>query len=71
MINRVDDLTATTYAEVPVSVIAPRKTDPFPDGIHTVCAVGNTTVVDGRRDVFIGAAFRRELRSRLARLVRV
>lgn len=70
VINRVDDLTATTYTEVAVSRIEPQEYSPFPDGIHTVCAVGDTTVVDGRRDVFIAAAFRRELRSRLARLVR-
>jgi hypothetical protein len=66
-INRVDRLTPTTFAEEVVARIDPPGQGRYRDGLHTISAVGDRIVVDGRRDTFVLAAFRRELRSRLGR----
>jgi hypothetical protein len=67
-ISRVDELTPERFSESIVAHLAPPVTGPYRDGIHTVSAHGDRTIVDGRRDVLIPAAFRRELSSRLKRL---
>lgn len=66
-INRVDRLTPTAFSEDVVATLHPPRDGPYRDGIHTISAVGDRTVIDGRRDKFILAAFRRELASRLRR----
>jgi len=68
VINRVVHLTPTEFEEEPVAVVDPFGGGPFPDGIHTLSAVGKFTLVDGYRFRFIPSAFRnavtRELRAR-------
>ena len=70
-IMRVETLSPTAFSEVVVARVRPPDTGDYRKGIHTIAAVGDRTVVDGRRDTFIGAAFRRELTSRLKKLIRV
>ena len=62
-INRVNRLTATEFDEETVKFIEPFIDGPFPDGIHTLSAVGDITLVDGKRERFIWQAF---IRSRSA-----
>ncbi len=69
-INRVEVLTPTGFHEVPVVTVEPPTTGRYRDGIHTLSAVGNRTMVDGRRDTFVPAAFSREVRSRYDKLRR-
>ncbi|GMQ94842.1 MAG: hypothetical protein BMS9Abin12_2352 [Acidimicrobiia bacterium] len=68
--TRIDELTPTTFSEQIVNRVHPPVSGRYRDGIHTLSAVGNRTVVDGRRDTFIWAAFRREWSSRLRKLTR-
>jgi len=66
--NRVKVLTQSWFSEEAVATIGPMRYGPYRDGIHTISAVGDRTVVDARRDTFIPSAFRRELMSRLGRM---
>ena len=66
--TRIDELTPTTFSEQIVNRVHPPASGRYRDGIHTLCAVGDRTVIDGRRDTFIWAAFRREWSSRLRKL---
>jgi hypothetical protein len=47
VINRVDVLTPTAFAERPVRVVGPRQGSPYPDGLHTISAAGDRTLIDG------------------------
>jgi hypothetical protein len=69
-INRVDLLTPTKFTEEVVARVDPPGQGRYRDGLHTISVVGDRIVLDGRRDIFVFAAFRRELMSRLGRLRR-
>lgn len=55
-LNRVVRLTPTEFEEVPEVVIRPPANSPFPDGIHTISAVGDMTLIDSKRHRFIPSA---------------
>lgn len=57
IINRVKTLTPDNFEEEIASVVEPIKGSPFPDGIHTLSAAGNITLIDGKRHVFRTADF--------------
>ena len=59
VINRIDELTPTTFRETPVRVVEPTR--PFRDGVHTLSAAGDWTLIDGKRRPFVAGAFRREV----------
>jgi hypothetical protein len=61
VLNRVTRLTYKEYSEELVAAIEPDADGPFPDGLHTLSAVGNVTLVDGKRFAFIGSAFKHAL----------
>ena len=61
VINRVTKLSETEFQEEPVAFVGPFHDSPYPDGVHTVSAVGDLTLVDARRDRFIPRAFRAAL----------
>jgi hypothetical protein len=67
VINRVVTLTPTTFREEPAAFVAPDAGGPYPDGLHTLSAVGGMTLVDGKRLAFSGAQFRRVLRRMIMR----
>lgn len=67
--TRIDELTPSTFSEEIVSRVPPPASGRYRDGIHTLSAAGNRTVVDGRRDTFIWAASRREWASRFSKLI--
>lgn len=53
-LNRVVKLTTHEFEEETVGIIEPYQDGPYPDGVHTISAASNVTVVDGMRKVFIG-----------------
>jgi len=61
-VNRVVRLTATAYEEEPAAVVGPFLNGPYVHGIHTLSAVGDRTLVDGKRFLFNRAAMTRNLR---------
>src|SRR3990170_2959561 len=61
VLNRVTRLTPTEFKEELAAVIEPYTNSPFPDGVHTISAVGDITLIDGKRFIFIGSAFKRVL----------
>ncbi len=69
-LNRVLRLTATDFAEEVVAVITPERGGPFPDGLHSLSAAGEFTVVDGKRRRFVPQVFRQELGAKLRRALR-
>jgi hypothetical protein len=51
-LNRVLELTPSTFREEAVARIRPDRHGPYPDGIHTLSFVGDSILVDGKRHVF-------------------
>ena len=49
VINRVTRLTVDEFQEQPAAHLRPDPAGPCPDGIHTLSAVGELTLVDGKR----------------------
>lgn len=67
-LNRVLELTPSRFREATVAYLAPDPDGPFPDGLHTLSGVGDRTLVDGQRRVFIASEFRRLAGRRLRAL---
>ncbi len=67
IINRVTCLSRAAFSEEPVAVVEPDPRSPFAVGLHTISAVGDLTVVDGKRTVFSGSEFRRVVARSVAR----
>ncbi len=67
VVHRVDRLDLEGFDEHAVSVVEPAASGPYPDGLHTLSALGDCTLVDGRRMTFDLAGAPRRI---LAKLVR-
>ncbi len=52
VLHRILTRTPTACAEVPVQHLDPDPNGPFADGLHTVSAWGQRTLLDGKRHVF-------------------
>ncbi len=52
MINRVLKLTPTEFTEELAAIVEPNPNGPYPDGLHTISAVGNLTLFDSKRFPF-------------------
>ena len=63
VINRVEALTPTEFEERPAAYVAPDARGPCPDGVHTLSAFGDRTLVDGKSHRFAPAAFASTVRS--------
>jgi hypothetical protein len=63
VINRVEALTPTEFDERPAAYVAPDSRGPCPDGVHTLSAFGDRTLVDGKSHRFSPAAFASTARS--------
>jgi hypothetical protein len=70
VINRVELLTPTAFREVPAACVEPDPAGPYPDGLHTLCAVEDMTLIDSKRVVFMAPEFRRVLRHFVTRALR-
>ena len=57
IINKVLRLTPAEFIEEPVASVDPLKKGPYPDGLHTISAVGDVTLIDGMRLRFVPTAF--------------
>jgi hypothetical protein len=57
IIHRILRLTPTEFREEPVAVVKPDQAGPYGEGLHTIAACGNLTVVDGLRITFRPRAF--------------
>jgi hypothetical protein len=68
VIQRIDALDERHYEETTVATIEPDPTGPFPGGLHTVSALGDSTLIDGKRWTFSVSAARHGLAGRTARL---
>jgi hypothetical protein len=51
VVNRIQTLTPTEFAERRVGELAPDPEGPYPDGLHTLSGNGDVTVIDGNRSV--------------------
>lgn len=65
VLNRIIKLTPTEFEEEPAVTIPPFADSPYPDGLHTISALGDITLVDGCRVKFIWKAFKSSLTRRL------
>jgi hypothetical protein len=65
VINRIEVLTPDAFAESPVAAVDPFAADGYPDGLHTLSAVGPRTLVDGNRVHFSPSALAAQVRRRL------
>lgn len=64
-IQRILTLTPSAFDEISVARIAPEREGPYPDGLHTLCPLGDRIVVDGlRRGFFPIAALVKVLETR-------
>jgi hypothetical protein len=52
VLNRVTRLTTTEFREEPIARVEADPEGPFPDGLHTLSAVGDFTLIDGKRFAF-------------------
>jgi hypothetical protein len=67
VLNRIVTLTPTQFREEPAGVIESDANGPYPDGVHTLSAVGDITLIDGKRLASIKSTIGRATRSHLAR----
>jgi len=67
VLNRVVRLTPTEFKEEPTALINPDTKGSYPDGIHTLSAVGNVTLIDGKRVRFVASVFQHTLALALRR----
>jgi hypothetical protein len=67
-IHRVVVLTPDEFEEEEAFVVSPPQQGPYRDGLHTLAVMNGRLLVDGRRDTFVAARFRREVAARLSRL---
>jgi hypothetical protein len=70
VINRIQILTPTAFREEAVAFVEPDVNGPYPDGLHTLCAVGGMTLVDGKRLELAPAEFRRVIGRMVLRRLR-
>lgn len=57
VINRVRTLEPAEFQEEPVAFVEPDASGPYPEGIHTLSAIGGLTLIDGFRTSFVAPAF--------------
>lgn len=67
-LNRVTRLTEDEFEEELVTHLQPESPGPFPLGLHTLSAVGDRTLIDGKTYLFSIDQFRDVLRAKLRRI---
>ena len=64
VINVIKKLTPTEFQEEVAAVIKSDANTPYTDGIHTIAAAGDITIIDGKRHIFNINALKHVLRKR-------
>lgn len=67
VLNRVVRLSPHGFEEEPSAFVEPDPSGPYPNGLHTISALGNVTVIDGKRFTFVRSAFKRALMKRFTK----
>jgi hypothetical protein len=62
VINRVLELTPDEFREEVATAVEPDRAGPCPAGVHTLSAVGDYTLIDGKRVLFVPQEFWRTAR---------
>ena len=65
VINVVETLTPAAFAERSIGFVQPWSGSPYPDGLHTLSAVGARTLIDGSHRHLVSGALRLNLASKL------
>jgi hypothetical protein len=65
VINEVVVLSPVEFEEKVASVVEPDRNGPYPDGLHTLSAMGNKTLIDGKREMFLMAAAVKSIQKRI------
>jgi hypothetical protein len=61
VLNRVTSLTRSVFREEIAATVGPSTDDYFPHGLHTLSAVADITLVDGKRFIFSATATMRKI----------
>jgi hypothetical protein len=61
VLNRVLVLTPGAFCEEAAATVDPDPKGRYPGGLHTLSKLGNQTLIDGKRSVFVAAEFFRVL----------
>lgn len=69
VLNRIKALTPKDFKEDNVAVIEPYLNSPYREGVHTVSAVGDFTIIDAKRFIFNRNAFEHEFERNLAKVL--
>jgi len=69
-ICHITEITPASFKEEIVSFVMPFGRHNWNKGLHTLCSVGEYTLIDGKRHTFIFASFLRQLKQKLLRIVR-
>jgi hypothetical protein len=69
IINQVNRLTPTEFDEEEASIVNPDPSSQYPHGMHTLASMGDVTLIDAKRHIFIPSALIRELRYHLRNLL--
>lgn len=71
IMNRIVKLTTTEFHEEQVTVIMPQQDAQYSDGLHTLSAIGNYTVIDGKRFIVTKSEFINILRRKVRKCIDV
>jgi hypothetical protein len=63
VLMRITSLTPDHFAEEHAAAVEPQPGWPFPDGLHTLSAAGDLTLIDAKRYLFTAGGFRQKLSS--------
>ena len=69
VINEIIKLDEFSFDEQTVNIISPLKNSKFNNGLHTISALGNVTLIDGKRYVLSYSNFRNALRRKLKKVM--
>lgn len=69
-INKIVELTTTTFREEEFAVINPDPRSAFRDGMHTFCVSSDLLIFDGKHEKFVWQAFSYKFRSKFKKLIR-
>lgn len=65
VLNQVDVLTPSSFAERSVGFVEPRRGSRYPDGLHTISGVGDRTLIDGNALHFVRGDVQKKVAARV------